>query len=164
MRKIFIPIFFVIALGLFAYFKTVEKRIIEIGTSAVKIQMPQNFEAYSTAIDQYLAHGGEDPLLNWPFITSKINLKAPTRDAIKASAEEVIKAINNNSTTLPAINIMDLVVTNETAHITLATRDKEISITSSTLAKIYPIIERTLLQFPDIKKVILREPLDKNDL
>ncbi len=118
----------------------------------VTIMVPDNMESYLTAMNKYIFDGGNNPSKTWTFVAKKIPT-TPSSDIIKTSAQVAAEQIDTQGG-IPSAEVVYLKIVNKTAYILLAMQiDSWVSVSTS-LAKIKPLVEKTLLQFPEIESVV----------
>jgi len=121
-------------------------------TTTVTVMVPENMEIYRQRMTEYAQVGGIDPLPSTKFIQKSI-IVPYTSAIVKASAEAAIAGIPLGGGPDKAF-VTYLKVTNDTVYILLNIDIDGWAGSSTTLAIIHPIIEKTLLLSPEIKKVV----------
>ena len=126
------------------------------GTSSITIMVPENDSAYKEKMTQFVQEGGENPLITTTFITKEITIPY-TRDIIKASAQAAAEDIYPASASAggPGVDSMAYFkIRDDTAYILLNMDIDGWAGVSVAIAIVHPVVERTLLQFPEIKHVV----------
>jgi len=121
-------------------------------SSIITIMVPENYTLYKQEMTEFAQIGGIDPLNNIKF--EKKIIKIPlTTDLIKASAQAAAEEIAPSGGPAKA-SIAYLKVQNKTAYVLLDIDLDGWAGVSASLAIIHPLVEKTLLQFPEINKVV----------
>ncbi len=121
-------------------------------TSTITILVPNDVAAYEKAITGYVNDGGQDPSKTWPFV--KKTLSVPyTTDVVKASAEAAAEQLVPNGGPAKA-TVAYLKIQDSTAYVLLSIDVDGWAGVSFSIAKIHPLVEKTLLQFPQIQHVV----------
>jgi len=129
-------------------------------TSVISIMVPENYDFYRQKMTQFVQEGGEDPLKTMKFIKKELNVPY-TSDFVKASAQAAAEEIAPTGGP-PKASIAYLKAQNGTAYVLLDIDLDSWAGASVSLAIIYPLIEKTLLQFPEINRVVFNyAPEDK---
>ena len=116
--------------------------------SIVTIIVPENYEEYSGEMQEFIQAGGEDPLKNTRFVKKKV--KVPyTKDLIRASAQAASELLHQGC----ASDICYFKIEDGTAYFVTPMYVDGWAGVSVSIGEIYPIIEKTLLQFDKIKHV-----------
>lgn len=118
----------------------------------VTIFVPSDVPAYEKAMNAYVSNGGQDPSRTWPFI-KKTLVVAYTNDLIRASAEAAAGELIPYGGPAKA-SIAYFKLQNSTAFTLLDIDLDGWAGVSFSLAKIHPLVEKTLLQFSQIKNVV----------
>ena len=114
--------------------------------------VPENEQDYLGKMAEFVQTGGNDPLKTWQFV--KKELQVPfTNDPIKASAEAAAAEIPTSGGPAGAA-VTYLKIQNKTAYVVLEMDINGWAGVSVSIAKIHPLVEKTLLQFPEISKVV----------
>jgi hypothetical protein len=118
----------------------------------ISIIIPEDYDSYRQAIAEFVQTGGPDPLLDTKFI--KKTLAIPfTEDRILASAQsaaaEIYTGGGPEKATVDYLKIKD-----GTAYVLLNIDLDAWAGVSLSLAAIHPLVEKTLLQFPEIRQVV----------
>ncbi len=138
----------------------VEERPAEI--TNVTIVVPENLSTYDTAMNKFIFDGGANPLESLPFV-KKVVLVSTTTDVIKVSASASASYIKTQGGEM-ASKIEYFKIVDGTAYVVLGMQLNAWAGVSITFAKIKPLVEKTLLQFPEIKNVKFEvAPGDSND-
>src|SRR6266550_611316 len=122
-----------------------------INNTQVTIMVPNDLAAYEKAINEYVSSGGVDPSKTWPFVT-KTFPASQTTDVIMASAEAAAEQIHTQASSVKP-QVAYFKVVNGTAYVLLTIDIDGWAGVSFAIAKIHPLVEKTLLQFPDVKSV-----------
>ena len=126
------------------------------GTSSITIMVPENDSAYKEKMTQFVQDGGENPLLTTTFIKKEVTIPY-TRDIVKASAQAAAEDIYPASASAggPGVDsVAYLKIQNDTAYILLNMDIDGWAGVSVAVGIVHPVVERTLLQFPEIKHVV----------
>lgn len=126
---------------------------VEDNSPTITIMVPNDIPAYEKAMNEYVSTGGVDPSKTWPFIKKTVT-SSLTDDVsiIFASAEAAAEVIPSQASVLER-QIAYLKIVDSTAYIVLKMDIDGWAGVSLSIAKIHPIVEKTLLQFPNIKSV-----------
>lgn len=127
----------------------VEEKPAEI--TSVTIMVPENLSAYDTAMNKFIFDGGPSPLESLPFVKLEVPV-APTTDVVKASASASASYIKTQGGDM-ASKVEYFRIVDDTAYVVLGMQLNGWAGVSITFAKIKPLVEKTLLQFPEIKNV-----------
>jgi len=140
------------AVVLFISQKDPESVTVEANTSKITILVPQNIDNYKASIDNC---AGEQACRDVAVTASQFmskELTIPyTEDVIKASALAAANLIPTQAGTLSAAYWK---IQNNTVFLLLNIHLDGWAGVSMSLARIEPIIEKTLLQFPEVKQVV----------
>ncbi len=120
-------------------------------TVNITIMVPNDMVAYEKAMNDYIFNGKPNPAKTWTFVPKTISIAATT-DVIPASAASAAGEISTQGGARAA-RVEYLKVTGGTAYILLGMHLDGWAGVSVSLAKIEPLIEKTLLQFPGITSV-----------
>ena len=121
-------------------------------TSAVNIALPEDLAIYRKQMTEFVQVGGIDPLPTTRFIVRTVTIPF-TDDLPRASIQAATSGISLGGG--PAkLEVLYLKVLNGTAYVLLNIDEDGWAGVSVTLAIIHPIVEKTLLQFPDIQHVV----------
>lgn len=152
-KKLIIEIIAVIALILIIVIstnKTPSTSGKEVVTS-VTIMVPPDMDAYDAAMNEYIFDGKPNPSANLVFIKKTVAV-ASTTDSIKASAQAAAEVIHSQGGKAGAhLDYFEIV--DGTAYVLPHMWFDGWAGVSISIAKIEPLIEKTLLQFPEIKSV-----------
>lgn len=122
--------------------------------TTLTIIVPNNIKEYETAMTGYVQTGkGSDPVEIIPFIKKQVTVQEPIDDAVRASAEAAAGVITPGGGPSHA-SVVYLKVKNKTAYILFDIDVDGWAGVSVSLAKIHPIVTKTLLEFPEISKVV----------
>ncbi len=133
-----------------------QNKNIEMGEEKAKetkitILVPNDLAAYEKAMNTYTSDGGENPSIRWSFVKQTMTIPY-TADVMKASAEAAAEVISTQGGPAHA-SIAYLKIKDSTAYVLLnIDLDGWAGVTFSTNL-IHPLVEKTLLQFPEIQKV-----------
>jgi len=117
---------------------------------------PVNLEAYVQAEDKYTSSGGTDPALSWQFETKTSMVPEGSTTELYA-AEVAANQIKLGGGPAQAV-VTHFTVQNGTAYIVFNIDEDGWTGVSFALNKVHPIVERTLLLYPDITKVVFGFP------
>ena len=126
------------------------------GTSSVTIMVPENDSAYKEKMIEFIQGGCENPLITTTFIKKEVTIPY-TRDIVKASAQAAAEDIYpaSASTGGPGVDsVAYLKIQNDTSYILLNMDIVGWAGVSVAVGIVHPVIEKTLLQFPEIKHVV----------
>ncbi len=117
----------------------------------ITILVPKDTDAYEKAMTAYVSDGGQDPSKNWPFVQKILDI--PYADNVmRASAEAAAEQLIPHGGPAQA-SIAYFKVEGATAYVLLNIDLDGWAGVSFSLAKIHPLVEKTLLQFSQIKQV-----------
>ncbi len=137
------------------YYKTTNKStsITPVSTvqTEVTILVPNDLDAYIKAMNEYTSVGGENPAKTWPFIKKTV-AQATTTDVIRASAEAAAAQITIHGGPTH-VTVAYLKVVDSTAYVVLDIELDAWAGVSFSINQVHPIVEKTLLQFPQIQSV-----------
>lgn len=120
----------------------------------ITILVPSDVAAYEKAMTAYVQEGGQDPSKTWTFV--KKTLSVPyTNDVIKASAQAAAEQLTPYGGPAKA-SVAYLKVKEGIAYVLLDIDLDGWAGVSVSLGKIHPLVEKTLLQFSQIKSVAFR--------
>lgn len=118
----------------------------------ITILVPDNVTAYNKAMTEYIQGGGQNPLKNWVFVKKELSIPYTT-DIVKASAEAAAEELTPYGG--PAkTSIAYLKIQDGTAYALLDIDLDGWAGVSVSIGRIHPLVEKTLLQFPQIKNVV----------
>lgn len=116
------------------------------------IMVPQDVEVYKKQMIEFVQAGGTDPLEKTVFVEKKINVEI-TDELMKASAQIAAQQIQPGGG--PEKVLLEYFkLENRTAYVLLNIDLDGWAGVSVSLAMIHPLVEKTLLQFPEIDQVI----------
>lgn len=118
----------------------------------VTILVPENLAAYRKAMNVYSSDGGVNPSKTWSFVKKTVDV-APTDDVIRTSAEAAAELIPLQGGPAHA-SVAYLKVKDNTAYVMLNIDLDGWAGVSFSRNQIHPVVERTLLQFPQIQSVV----------
>ncbi|OGH95034.1 MAG: hypothetical protein A2538_05125 [Candidatus Magasanikbacteria bacterium RIFOXYD2_FULL_41_14] len=139
-------------------------------TMTVTIMVPENEELYQTQMTEFVQVGGVDPLETTVFIKKEITVPNST-DIINASARAAASEIPHGGGGSGETKVAYLKVQDTTAYVLLDIDLDGWAGVSVSTAIIHPLVEKTLLQFPEINRVefgyapsvtATMVPIDKN--
>lgn len=119
--------------------------------SSVVIMVPPDLDAYDTAMNSYIFEGTPNPAPTWKFVPKVVSV-ATTTDIRKESAHAAALYIHTQGGTAGA-HIDHFQIVDGTAYVVMHMQVDGWAGVSISLAKIKPLVEKTLLQFSDIKEV-----------
>lgn len=126
---------------------------IETKTRNVTILVPNDMAAYGIAMQGYINEGKPNPAPSWPFVKKTVSVTTISGSTlIQASAQAAAEQISTQAGKYGA-QIAYLKIVNGTAYILTAIDFDGWAGSSYSLAMIKPLIEKTLLQFPEITSV-----------
>jgi len=114
------------------------------------IMVPQDITAYEKAMDEYVSMGGKNPAVTWLFVKKTISI-APTQDIFGDTIELAAEQIPTQAGTSSLVTYIKVV--DGTAYVLLKMDIDGWAGVSFAIAKVHPLVEKTLLQYPDIKAV-----------
>lgn len=118
----------------------------------VTILVPENLAAYRKAMNVYSSDGGVNPSKTWSFVKKTVDV-APTDDVIRASAEAAAELIPPQGGPAHA-SVAYLKIKEKTVYVMLNIDLDGWAGVSFSRNQIHPVVERTLLQFPQIQSVV----------
>ncbi|TSA24486.1 MAG: hypothetical protein D4R67_11710 [Bacteroidetes bacterium] len=125
-------------------------------TSTITVMVPGNESVYKEKMAEFVQAGGEDPLVTTTFIAKEITIPY-TSDLMKASAQAAAEEIYPASASAGAPSVDSVAffkIRNDTAYILLNMDIDGWAGVSVAVAIVHPVVERTLLQFPEVKHVV----------
>lgn len=120
--------------------------------STITILVPENYDLYEQNMTEFVQVGGEDPLVATKFVEKKLTIPY-TDDPIKASAQAAAEEIAPSGGPTKA-SVAYFKIENDTAYVLLDIDLDGWAGVSVSRAIIHPLIEKTLMQFPEITKAI----------
>ena len=120
--------------------------------TTITILVPNDVAAYDKAMTTYVHEGGQDPSKTWSFVKKTLNVPY-TNDVIRASAEAAAEQLTPYGGPAKA-SIAYLKIQNSTAYVLLDIDLDGWAGVSASLGRIHPLVEKTLLQFPQIEHVV----------
>lgn len=159
-RKIIISSFVVLAVFLASHFISRGYDNTSVGDQSfsdqlriITILIPENLSEYVKAVDEYVSVGGINPSDDWKFVEKKIATTFDSGfDLIRTSADLAAKQLGTGGGPEHA-SVSYLKIQNKVAYVVLNIDLDGWAGVSFSIAKIHPIVEKTLLQFPSIKSV-----------
>jgi len=133
-----------------------ERQVASHGTATLTIMVPENDSLYREQMVRYAQVGGEDPLPTVQFIQKEIQVAAPV-DTVPASAHAAAEAIYPPSSSAGGPRVDSVVyfrIQDSTAYILLGMNVEPWAGVSAALAIVRPVVEKTMLQYPQIRKVV----------
>jgi hypothetical protein len=127
----------------------VEEKPAEI--TSVTIVVPEDLSVYDTEMNKFIFDGGANPLESLSFVKKVVSV-ATTTDVIKASAGASASYIKTQGGEM-ASKIEYFKIVDGTAYVVLGMQLNGWAGVSISFEKIKPLVEKTLLQFPEIKNV-----------
>ncbi len=122
-----------------------------LATSTVTIMVPNDLQAYKKAMTEFIqVSGGVNPSKTWPFVVRTVTVSATT-DVVRTTAEAAAEYIPTQAGTSSLVVYFK--VMNGTAYVLLNMDIDGWAGVSAAIAQVHPIVEKTLLQFPQIKEV-----------
>jgi hypothetical protein len=121
------------------------------GQTGATIMVPGNVDYYERAMTEFWAGGGSNPAATWPFVKKTVQIVSSgdiVRDSAEAAAEQIPTLGGPAHATIAYLKVK-----NGTAYVFLDIDLDGWAGVSRSLAIIHPLVERTLLQFPQIKRV-----------
>ena len=115
----------------------------------VAILVPTDITAYEKAMTTYLQDGGKNPLDSWLFVKKIVSVPYTT-DIIKASANAAAGEIPTQA----KVVVDYFKVQGDTAYVLLNIDLDGWAGVSVSIGTIHPLVEKTLLQFSQIKNVV----------
>ncbi len=122
-----------------------------VEVKSVTILVPEYLEAYDTAMNKFIFDGGLNPLESIPFVKLEVPVD-PTTDVVKASASASASYIKTQGGEM-ASKVEYFKIVDGTAYVVLGMQLNGWAGVSVSFGKIKPLVEKTLLQFPEIKTV-----------
>lgn len=121
-------------------------------TTQVTIMVPVDLEAYRTAMANYVQTGGSNPLSSIQFVAKQVTPNTVSGDPIRDTAEAAAEYIQTQAGTSSIVRYFK--VMNGTAYVVLDMDINGWAGVSVAIAQVHPIIEKSLLQFSQIKSVV----------
>lgn len=121
-------------------------------SSNITILVPEDYELYKEQMIEFVQAGGSDPLETIDFIEKEI-IFSYSDDIVKASAQAAAEEIAPSGGPAKA-SISSLKIKDGTAYVLLDIDLDGWAGVSVSQAIIHPLVERTLMQFPEINKVV----------
>lgn len=115
----------------------------------ISIVVPENYQLYRKEMTDYVQVGGENPLKNTKFVKKKKKILCKD-DIMVKSAELAGKEIYPER----KAKIVYFKIQNKTAYVLLNFDIDGWAGVSVATGILHPVVEKTLLQFPEIEKVI----------
>lgn len=131
----------------------------EAATSTLSVMVPESYDQYQTEADEWTSTNGPPSHFapRSPFVTEKLTVLR-VNDVVFASAE--VAAEKASVLSQAPVRILNFAVQAGTAYVDLNLNDLEDAWAgiSFTIAKVEPLIEKDLSQFPNIHKVVFAWP------
>ena len=150
-KKILIISFVIIVLIFGGYYFSLRQKAGEMQNQTITILVPENLPGYISAMNEYVSMGGTNPALTWKFVAKQIGATS-TADIVRASAEVAAEQIGTGGGPAHA-SVAYLKIQNGIAYVVLNIDIDGWAGVSFAIAKIHPLVEKTLLQFSQIKSV-----------
>ena len=121
--------------------------------STITIMVPKDYDLYRKKLTAFVQGGGENPLKSMKFVKKRLDIPY-TDDLIRASAQAAAEEILPRGGPARGASIAYLKVLYGTAYVLLDIDLDGWAGSSVSIAIIHPLVEKTLLRFSTIKKVI----------
>lgn len=125
-------------------------------TNTARYVVPEDLADYVTQMDAYTSIGGKNPAPTWTFDTREV--PAPTGSTTLVYAVETAANQIKTGGGPARVEVTHFKVINGTAYILLNIDEDGWAGASFAINKIHPLVERTLLLDPSIKKVVFGLP------
>jgi len=123
------------------------------GFSTLTIMVPEDIREYEVAMTKYVQTGeGENPAKTLPFVQKKVAIRS-VADVMRASANAAAAEIKIGSGHEYA-KVEYIEVKNRTAYVVLNIDKDGWTGVSVSIAKIHPLVEKTLLEYKQIERVV----------
>jgi hypothetical protein len=122
-----------------------------IPTLKVTIMYPENMDQYIKAVNEYISSGGVNPVTTWKFVPKTVTVNFVDdviRSSVQAAAEQIDVSGGPGKVEVVYFKIVD-----DTAYVELNIDLDGFAGVSFATAKVHPLVEKTLLQFSQIKQV-----------
>ena len=119
--------------------------------TSVTIVVPEDLSIYDTEMNKFIFDGGSNPLESLPFVKKVVSV-ATTTNVVKASAGASASYIRTQGGET-ASKVEYFRIVDDTAYVVLGMQLNGWAGVSVSFEKIKPLVEKTLLQFPEIKNV-----------
>jgi len=123
----------------------------QVEPTTVTILVPSDIEEYQTQMTEYVQTGGTDPLQTTQFVKKEIVVEE-TDDIIRASAQAAAAELKIGGPGHASVSYLKIV--DKTAYVLLDIDLDGWAGVSVSIAQVHPLVEKTLLQFPEIEKVV----------
>lgn len=120
--------------------------------SIISIMVPEDYDSYRQKVAEHVQVGGPDPLIDTKFVKKTLTIPF-TEDRILASAQAAADEMPLGGGPETA-TVSYLKVENGTAYVQTDINQDGWAGISVSIAAIGPVIEQTLLQFPEINEVV----------
>jgi heat shock protein HslJ len=127
------------------------KPVPQVEPTTVTILVPSDIEEYQTQMTEYVQAGGTDPLQTTKFVKKEITIQE-TQDLIMASAQAAAAELKIGGPGHASVSYLKIV--DKTAYVVLDIDIDGWAGVSVSIAQVHPLVEKTLLQFPEIEKVV----------
>jgi hypothetical protein len=151
-KKVIFSLIIIIIVGAAIIFcpKNTDKTVTNLS-----IKVPDNMDAYNAAMNAYIFDGEPNPASTWPFV-DKIIVATATTDVIRASAQLAADQLETQGGRI-ASHIEYFKIVDGVAYVVLEMQRDGWAGVSVSIAKIQPLVEKTLLQFSNITSVKFHE-------
>ncbi len=120
--------------------------------STITILVPKNYDSYKQDMTKFVQTGGKNPLLTMKFVEKKLVIPY-TNNLMRASAQAAAGEIPSSGGPAKA-SVSYFKIKNGTAYILLDIDLNGWAGASVSRGVIHPLVEKTLVQFPEITKVV----------
>ncbi len=118
----------------------------------ITILVPEDIATYQMQMTNYAQTGeGENPAETMNFVEKEITIEK-TQDIIKASAQAAAQELSIGGPGQASVEYFEIV--DKTAYVLLDIDIDGWAGVSVSIAQVHPLVEKTLLQFPEIEKVV----------
>ncbi len=118
----------------------------------VVLVVPENVESYSQKMTEFVQMGGVDPLPSTPFVKKEARIKnydQRFQEAVNLVTQEIPLFGGTRYATVATFGLRE-----KTAYIQLDIDIDGWAGVSVAIAKIHPLVERTLREFPEIDQIV----------
>lgn len=127
--------------------------------STLTILVPDNYEKYRKEMTDYVQAGAKDPLKTFHF-KKKVVSYTPGKDLLRSSAQAAAAELPPSGGPEQA-SVSYFRIVGDTAYVLLDIDQDHWAGSSVSIAEIHPLVEKTLLQYAEIDRVIFnRAPGD----
>ncbi len=113
---------------------------------------PEGPDDYTAAMNEYTSRGGENPAKTWPFVAMPVT-EPISSDPLLATAQAAAGYLPSGGGPAHA-SVVYLKVQENTAYVVLDIDLDGWAGVSFSVNRIRPLIEQSLLQFPDVQQVV----------